>query len=105
MGTSSSLEGRSAGKSDKHTTAILTAISISSSSTSSPRRALSNPWRASPACCKCLSHLPKLPPPDSLKNGSKGSLPVNRTPKITPKLKISLLSVYLLTMDQGSLNV
>ena len=96
IGTSSSLEGRSAGKSDRQTTAILTAISISSSSTSSPRMLLSNASLASPACCKWRSHRPKLPPPAaSLKNGSMGSLPVSRTPSMTPKLNTSLFSVYL----------
>lgn len=101
--TSSSLEGRSAGKSDWHTTAILTAISISSSSTSSPRILLSNASRGSPACCRCRSHCPKLPPLDvSPKNVSFGSLPVNKTPNITPKLKTSLLSVYLLRIQHIS---
>lgn len=70
IATSSSLDGRSAGKSDRHTIAILIAISISSSSISSPRMPLSNASRASPACCKCLSHRPKLPLPVSpAKNG------------------------------------
>lgn len=96
METSSSLEGRSAGMSDRHTTAILTAINISPSSISSPKILLSSASLASPTCCKCRSHCPRLPPlPASPKNGSNGSLPVNRTPKITPKLKTSLLSVYL----------
>lgn len=96
MWTSSSLEGLSAGTSDRHLTAILIAISISSSSTSSPRILLSSTSRASPACCKCLSHCPKLTPlAGSPKNGSVGSLPVNKTPNIIPKLKTSLLSVYL----------
>ncbi|KAJ6428451.1 hypothetical protein OIU84_023810 [Salix udensis] len=100
MGTSSSLEGLSAGISDRQTTAILTAMSISSSSTSSPRILLSSASLASPACCKCRSQGPKLPPlAVSPKNGSVGSLPVNKTPNIIPKLKTSLLSVYLLKLE------
>lgn len=99
---SSSLEGRSAGRSDRHTAAILTAISISSSSISCPRIVLSSTSRASPACCICLSHCPKLPPlAASPKNGSNGSLPVNRTPNMTPKLNTSLLSVYLLSSKRN----
>jgi hypothetical protein len=100
MWTSSSLEGLSAGQSDRQTTAILTAISISSSSPSSPRILLSSASRASPACCKCRSHCPKLPPlTASLKNGWVGSLPVSKTPNNIPKLKTSLLSVYLFQME------
>ena len=96
IATSSSLDGRSTGESERQTMATLIAISISSSSPSSPKMLLSSASFGSPDCCICRSHLARPPRPASpKKKGSVGSLPVSSTPRIMPRAYTSLLSVYL----------
>lgn len=86
IATSSSLDGRSVGESERQTIAILMAISISSSSPSSPRMLLSSAAFGSADCCICRSHLARPPCPASPeKKESVGSLPVSSTPRIMPR--------------------
>lgn len=97
MATSSSLDGRSVGESERQTMATRMAISISSSSPSSPRMLLSSVSFGSADCCVCRSHLGRPPCPvlSPEKKESVGSLPVSSTPRIMPRAYTSLLSVYL----------